>query len=748
MQGSPVRVRRGPATVNGESPTDMPLALEAGKAAGGVGAQGSRIREPGDLAVIQKGPRGPRPAPLFADKGAPDMARRAVLLFFAILFPRPGASAEPEADQETVLVQAARLRAAEGAAFAEAIEVLDESERFTSVAEVLASSVGVQVRTLGGLGAFGVASIRGSTPGQVAVTLDGIELNAGGFSSVNLSDLSLDALAGIEIFRGGAPVRLGTAGIGGAIALTTRPFEDSATEAAVSYGSFETTRWFFLRGQRLSEATRLLALASLTTSEGDFRYWNDNGTYLNTADDWIERRRNNGHLAGAALLKLDLSLGDLRLTLADDLFLKDQGMAGMGNLPTERARLKTRRNAAKLRLAWPHAWWTLTADLSHLVLDEDFFDGGTAHGEIPGVSSSTAQSHAVTASGLLEANPAEGHVSSGRVELRYERWLGQDLRRDLGFGPAEQLRTLLLLEHDWRPLAWLAVVPAARLELHRSAAPGGPAPDGLGEIPPSSAEDLLLQGSLGARFELARDLWLRLNASRAHRAPDLSELYGNRGALVGNPKLKPERGWNTDLGLTWAALFRGPCRLRLEAVGFGSWTDDLIAFVQNSQHTIRPENLDRAAILGLELSGRLELFDLLGLSMNYTFLHGRNESDVPAYRGKELPGRTPHEAWGRIELGHAWPDFAGRAWAEASYASRSYTSIYNSEAARAEERLLFTLGLRLEFPAKGLSLTVEAKNLLDTIAAPDEQGAPRPLYDFYRFPLPGRTILATLHWRV
>ena len=44
-------------------------------------------------------------------------------------------------------------------------------------------------------------------------------------------------------------------------------------------------------------------------------------------------------------------------------------------------------------------------------------------------------------------------------------------------------------------------------------------------------------------------------------------------------------------------------------------------------------------------------------------------------------------------------------------------------------------------------MTVEVKNLLDTISVINRDGFRLPLQDFEAFPMPGRTVMATVFWR-
>ena len=73
--------------------------------------------------------------------------------------------------------------------------------------------------------------------------------------------------------------------------------------------------------------------------------------------------------------------------------------------------------------------------------------------------------------------------------------------------------------------------------------------------------------------------------------------------MVGNPELTAEVGYNADVGITY--FYAGSDilnLLRVDAAWFGSWVDDLIAYIQNSQSTSRPENIAAARILGAELA--------------------------------------------------------------------------------------------------------------------------------------------------
>jgi len=486
---------------------------------------------------------------------------------------------------ETVVIKAGRIGSTrDSSAFAESLKVKGEVDRVRSVSDVLSDAVGVQVRRLGGLGSYGAASIRGSTPNQVPVYLDGVLLNAGGFDSVNLGDLSLDSLAEIDIYRGQTPAGLGTAGIGGALVMKTRSFERPLLEIAASCGSWNSYRLYSLIARRFA-FVKLLALLSLSSSRGDFFYLNRNGTLFDGGDDRIIRRQNNASRTLAGLLKLESEAGEWKLRLSDDFHGKLQGVAGIESRPTQEADLSTMRNLLDLRAARTLGdRLALELNASHLFLYQNFDDNYGAHGELGLKRQHTiTDTHALALGAQARLETGADHFSTAGLKLRWERLTSRDEVDKLQGSPKSRLRAGLSLGHVWNVADDFFVQPGLRLSYLHSSFGGGTLPGDMGKIAPVDADDFIWQASLGTRWEIGRGLTIRANAGRYVRFPDLTEMFGDRGATIGNPDLLPERGINADAGLGYLFTGQGPLSmLRAGAAWFGSWSDDLISYVQNS----------------------------------------------------------------------------------------------------------------------------------------------------------------------
>jgi len=515
---------------------------------------------------------------------------------------------------------------------------------------------------------------------------------------------------------------------------------------ALTAGSFGTLRALVLTGNKVSE---LNALAILTAqgSQGDFEYLNRNGTLFDETDDRVQRRRNNEHVAYGTLFKLDGPLGGWRFSAANDLHLMHRGVPGIDSVPTESSDLETLRDAVNLRLGGPlgDPMAELTLGISFLTLREDFTDPANEIGL--GAQRTLSRSDTVGVDAVLELDWNERHDSACRLAAYNERFRFEELLTETAPDPSTRLRVELGFAHEWQVVDPLRLVPAVRLALHNSRFGGGTYAGDITAAPASSDTSLFWSPSLGARFQIADGLFLRANGGRYFRAPDLSELYGDRGSVIGNPQLDAEVGYNADAGITWTRTGGEKLTLlRLEAAWFGSWSEDLIVYVQNSQNTIRPENADAARILGAEASAGLGLGELVTFQANYTYLNAINKSDRPYHDGKFLPGRPAHEAYGKVAVGKTFERWGASFWLDVDYAGESYLDQANLKR-DSLARLLFGLGYRIERPREGLSLTLVVKNLFDTYVIEDADGSRHPLRDYEGFPLPGRSVFVTLQWK-
>lgn len=628
---------------------------------------------------------------------------------------------------------------------AETINVENNRKKFDDLGGVLGHSVGVAVRRAGGYGSYSTVQIRGANSSQVAIYLDGILLNSGGNASVDLSDYNLDSFASMEVYRGSTPVALGLGSIGGSVSLKTKMAQESVTELGGSYGSWNSYRLFALHSS-MANGFNVLSIIGFHGSSGNFVYLNRNGTLLNADDDQLEERTNNGHNAASSLLKLSREINKWKLTLLNDLFVENQGVPAIESVPGATASLLTFRNLVALQ-AKHHvsSIHSLDFSASYLFGKTRFDDRKNEIGV--GQQSSVYRTHTVRGHIVWDIAATTAHQGTVRVEGGVDSFGTRDLLTRKDKEPGVQKKMAVGIEYRWRPVHALKLVPSLRWLTEHSTCE---LEQTIGQLNGQTLrkDDHYWLPSVGVRWALNSRVTFRGNLGRYVRTPDLYEMYGDRGTISGNVDLVAEDGLNADLGMTYQ--YSGPAFVNKALLYwgvFGSWSDNLIAYVQNSQNTIRAENVDSAKSTGLEFNATFLFADFVSLDANYTLLNAVNLSDKPYHNGKQLPGRPTHSAYVKLSLEKKWRRWLGSVWSDVDYNADTYLDHANIN----EEVLghaLLGAGGQLEYIPKQLTVSLEVKNLLDQIVLTDDEGKARPLQNFAAYPLPGRSFYITINWKV
>jgi iron complex outermembrane receptor protein len=277
----------------------------------------------------------------------------------------------------------------------------------------------------------------------------------------------------------------------------------------------------------------------------------------------------------------------------------------------------------------------------------------------------------------------------------------------------------------------LVVSGAVRLERHTDEFGGDPVYPWLPPTPSGTTTHDATSPTVGVRWQARPWLALKANAGRYYRLPTFLELFGNVGSVTGSADLVPEHGVNRDLGVVMHFARAGVARsLRVEVSHFDNDVEDLILFFPNSQHTSKPVNIGAARMRGWETSVSAALFARLDAAVGYTYLETEDTGDIPYYRGNALPSRPAHDV--NASVACSWRSL--RATYELHYVSANWLDRANFREAPARD--LHSLAVTLRMPVKGVSLSVEGRNLTDEHAT-----------DVAGFPLPGRSVYSTISYR-
>lgn len=616
--------------------------------------------------------------------------------------------------------------------------VLDEDDlddAGVTLPEVLDQQVGVRAIRVGGPAAFTSLSIRGSTPEQVLVVLDGVPLNAAIGGPVDLSRLPVGNLARVEIVRGAAPIRFGPSAIGGVVVVETRAGGERELSASLGAGSW----WRRQARAHVAQPFKRWDLSlgvDYDGQEGGFPYWNDGGTRYEPGDDHGARRVNNRSDQLNLLARARLRLSERwEISMTDWLFWRDQGLPGLGLYDTSRSELDRLDNLLVISGAGrglASERLDLEAQLSMLVARTRMAD---PLGEI-GLGRDEVSDLSLTPFGraLVRYTLTDWWDWTAAASTRLERFEPSDA--GLAGEPSSRLTTTFGVESGLRvrPIR-LLVLPSGRVEWARHAL--HPRQTGPVELRARDGEHVEGSARLALVQEPVAGTRLTVSGGRAVRLPSLFELFGNTGGVLGNPDLAPETAWSVEGGVIHAARWLPRwARLRLELHAFWSRVDDRIGYVQNAQNVSVAVNTDRATIYGLESAARMDLFNHLRVDGNYTLSRTRNESAALARQGRVLPLRPASEWHLRAEgylRGVAWLREAA-VYGELDWAAGNFLDEANLVAVPA--RLYLGLGTSVTVTAWRLRLALAVRNLLDEASQ-----------DLVGHPVPGRSVFVTLSGR-
>ncbi len=626
----------------------------------------------------------------------------------------PSEEVRPDDEADAIEVVGERPGPDEASFAVTVVPVDDSLAPSADVATAVQRAPGVHVQRLGGLGDWSSVSIRGGTARQVEVFLDGLPLNPEGGGAANLSELPLWAFDRVEVYRGLAPLAIDSAAMGGVVHLVSREGGDGRFAGALSAGS-----WGTLRAQAVSEgavvdgARAFLAVDGLATA-GDAWWFDDGGTRTRTDDDTFRRRSDNDteQLSGVARV----STGDARrgLSLVDAALLRDEGVPGTTFAPVAEVRYRVQRHLPALQGHHTFGAVRVEGRLFGVHRDE-VLDDPLGQLGAPRTVRTLTQSLGGRVQGDVVATDA---VSASAMA---------SVRRDLLDGAGVRTVGRAGAEGAWVG-RWASVSGTARWLAADGEQWGMP--------------------RLGARVH--RGPWaLRVGGGRAVRIPDLTERYGDRGVLLGNPELRAERAWTVDAS---AVLAPDPGALdgRLEVGTFTTDSRDRIVWARNAQGLARPDNVSHAGIVGVEAAGTLA-WGLLDLRSAATWISAHDRGDDPAYAGHQLPGVPALELWQRTGVGGPVGGLRLGVAHELSFTAGTFDDPTNFY--RQAPRLLHaaTAWVQTGPWRAGLDVRNLADRLVEQVPrdplVDDGELAPQALEDFAGLPLVGRTLLFTLSLR-
>jgi len=588
--------------------------------------------------------------------------------------------------------------------------------------DVLRTEVGLSITETGGLGAASTASIRGATSAETPVYLGGVRINDDVAVSADLSTLPLWLIDRVEIYRGNAPFDVDRFGIGGAMLF--QPLRPRETQASVgvsggSYGSEGAHAY----GSLASPERGVLVGASFQGAQNDYEFTDNTGQ----TDRW--------HNADATLIDLwllgrtEVGRGNLDVTLNH--FRREQGAVRLASVQTYHARRSLERTLGALTGRTPlgaHATLELRTNalLASSTLDDPSQEILPNTGT-PGTAL-TQRGERVEEEASVRFEPSLLTRLRFAVQASSENLRRYENAQIAGIGPVLDAarvtgRVAGSAEND--VLRWLTLRALLAVECHSTST-------GAAFGVCDSFEPV---GRLGGLWH-AGELTGFAAVGRYSRPPTLGELYGSSLVTDGNPALEAETGTTVDLGARFAHALRdeqGP--LYAAVSGYARRSNELIAFVRTPQGFVRPENVNAADALGLELEAGSGFGRFFAADLALTLFDFRDRTDGLTRVNDILPYHSRLIA--SPGLTATTPDIDSRWLSRASLGARLVyqSNRYGDFAGTGiiPEQTSLDLDAALLLLEKKLWLKGRVTDLLDS-----------PRWDVVGFPLPGRSVYVSL----
>ncbi|MEN6621790.1 MAG: TonB-dependent receptor [Smithella sp.] len=483
-----------------------------------------------------------------------------------------------------------------------------------SVGELLANEPGIDWQTYGNYGgAQQEIHIRGMQSNATQVLVNGISVNSPSFGSADVGKIPLENIERIEVVKGSGSLLYGSGAMGGTVNIITKePKRDKLNlKVSAGYGSQNTSR--------------------LAVENGMF-ITNDFGSYLTAGRTDTDGFRDNSWLRqNDASLKLVLDKEELmKISLYGDLIDRSYGMpgvkppAGTQDYYIGNERFYNADSASLLNYSGdkdghivldikgnPIKWFDYAIKGYYMKLENHNYERYAFNGT--GLED-WITNKVLGVDGHVNLYPFEGTKLLVGGEYKDIDW--QNLSYDLnvsGFSTGTDSTTKahifthgVFTEAEYRPSKYGKAFAGIRNENNSQ----------------FGSEYLPLFGIVLNPLETTA---LKVSHGKHFLAPTPNDLYYPfiPGMGGGNPDLKPETGWHTDVTLEQSSFENK----LFFTVSYFHWNvDDKIQWLPDSQGAWSPINLANYKADGIETGLKIGPFYNLTMGLSYTYTNAEEET--------------------------------------------------------------------------------------------------------------------------
>ncbi|GAB3793828.1 TonB-dependent receptor [Spirosoma humi] len=637
------------------------------------------------------------------------------------------------------------------------LDIKNVFEKKSSITDALDQVSGIRVRSTGAAGAPADISINGLRGNSVRLYIDGIpaEFVAAG---LNISQIPLNSIKRVDVYKGVMPVAVGTDALGGGINVVTNQAQVNYLRASYRIGSFNTHQGGLVVGLVNRQKSAYINLtSSYDYSDNNFKM---RAIDLESGQLMTVRRLNDQYQS----FYNRLTAGFMNRPWADDiqigvtyanLYREYQNGLAIGNVPFGEAHYGANN-------------YTLSLKYEKSFTDRITISSVSSYGNLNYVFTDTTKNiYSWTGKVLRRANmggesnnhagPLFPHIVTdgivNRTTLAYSLGKAGQLtfsnfyawKKQTGYNPLIQesddeidyLKRPQSLTKNVAGLQYGLSLLANKLTAIIGSKLFGFSLQGIERITnvPISSKATKPGGNASLKYAINDGLFVRTSYENAMRIPDFVEVFGDNATIVSNLGIQPERSHNVNLGAVWTRSF-GRQLVNIELNGFYRAQKNRIILNPNSGLFARYENREEVTVKGAEMAIKASLLPNLLATLNLTYQDIRIIKVADRTQQFMQGLRLPNEPifFFNTELRYAFPTLAHGNQLSAfvfynrinEFAHVLTGAQYNPDNYVPAQNLI-DVGASYKFWHKQLTASLNLQNVLNS-----------EVYDYYRVPRPGR----------
>ena len=684
---------------------------------------------------------------------------------------------EKELSDVSVVGKDRTQRLREGAFSVNAVNIGDKVNSINDITDIINRTAGVKVRTQGGMGSDFDLSVNGLSGNSIRYFIDGVPLETKG-AGMKFSDIPINLIQRIEIYKGVVPSSFGIDALGGAVNIVTKASSPNSStpppylDASYSIGAFGTHQ-LNVNGQYVLPKTKLILRPVIAYNHSKNNYtmkevevWDEQSRkYLPT-----ERKRfHDGYTSFLA----QFEAGFTNMPWADAAFITASFSQMHKELQTGATQSRVYGMAERESKAWNIAARYVKRNFILPKLDVKF-------------SASHTWDNSITTDTCFRKYDWNGnYIKSSRSEItsreRSRRHYGRPLTNvllNLGytFNDNHQLDfnySLNRIGNDqWDDVSEIFIPSNDVLAKHILALTYNqlliddrmkntffikdyvnhlsveqtyiPSVTNSRDVMGSNTNSYMGAGA-AMSFEIWRALGIKMSYERSVRLPLSRELLGNASTIYPNLALRPEESNNWNAGIYGTISLSNSHSLEYDVNGFIRDVDNYIQpTISEKEGMIQYGNLDAINVKGFETELRYIWRNRMHATGNISWQNARDRMQLKS-DGKPSAtynNRVPNRPWlyANLNLDYEFHNILSRN--DRLTLSAAYQWVhwyfltweaygYAETKARIPRQNIFDATATYSFHNGRYNITLGCNNLFDHLA-----------YDNYKLQKPGRYVYA------